>query len=302
MRLMRLQEPEGVSMDERMAARPAVLAHLLNSARSVLDALDQSGLDLVDPGNTDNATWVRSYKLSDEDESNSDHAEAVRAIDGIWHDAAIAKLLDCAGQFHLVDNAKYFLDAVGRIGAGAYVPTDEDMLKARAPVRSSSQAQLTMGTLSLHLFEIPMQNRHFKHIFDEATSIVFCASLADYDRGAPGATLEDSLVLFENVVNSRWFQRTSVLLVLTKLQLLKEKLPTMPLEKYAPDYEGGADFNKAAKYILSKYKSRNHALLSIYPAIVEAADPKEAHFKRSMFVTVQETILENALLASGILD
>ncbi|KAI0046293.1 putative guanine nucleotide-binding protein alpha-3 subunit [Auriscalpium vulgare] len=302
MRSMRLQEPKGVSVDERMATRPAVLAHLLNSARSVLDALEQSGLDLVDHDNADNASFVRSYKVDDEDESNSDHAEAVRAIDGIWHDAAIAMLLNRAEQFHLVDNAKYFLDAVDRIGAGDYVPTDEDMLKARAPVRSSSQAQLTMGNISLHLFEIPMQNRKLMHIFDDTTSIVFCASLANYDRGAPGAGLEDSLALFENVVNSRWFQRTSVLLVLTKLQLLKEKLPTVPLEKYAPDYEGGVDFYKAAKYILSRYKSRNHALLSIYPAIVEAADPKETHFKRLMFVTVKETILRNALSNASVLE
>lgn len=75
----------------------------------------------------------------------------------------------------------------------------------------------------------------------------------------------ESLVLFESVINSRWFLGTSVVLFLTKIDVFKSKLATVPLQRYFPEYAGGADVNKAAKYILWRYMQANRARLSIYP-------------------------------------
>ena len=43
--------------------------------------------------------------------------------------------------------------------------------------------------------------------------------------------MAESLVLFESVVNSRWFLRTSVILFLNKVDLFRVKLPKVPLEQ-----------------------------------------------------------------------
>ena len=48
----------------------------------------------------------------------------------------------------------------------------------------------------------------------------------------------ESLVLFESVINSRWFIKTSIILFLNKIDVFKKKLPKIPLEKYFPDYGG----------------------------------------------------------------
>lgn len=48
----------------------------------------------------------------------------------------------------------------------------------------------------------------------------------------------ESLVLFESVVNSRWFLRTSIILFLNKIDLFRAKLPKVPLDRYFPDYGG----------------------------------------------------------------
>jgi hypothetical protein len=37
--------------------------------------------------------------------------------------------------------------------------------------------------------------------------------------------MQESLVLFESVVNSRWFMRTSIILFLNKIDVFKAKLP-----------------------------------------------------------------------------
>ncbi|KAI0046304.1 G-protein alpha subunit [Auriscalpium vulgare] len=303
-RQMRLHEPKGISPDDRLAARSAVVAHLLDSAHAVLDALEKLDLQFVDPGNADNADFVRGYVLDAEDKLNSDIAEAIRSL---WHDVVVATLMGRSGEFRLVDNATYFLEAAGRIGADDYVPTDEDMLKARAPVGTVSQTQLQLDGMSIHLLEVGMQKStksRWIQAFDDITSIVFCASLGDYDAQATGTTrkaLDESLVLFEDTVNSSWFQHTSVILLLTKLDLFEAKLATVPLKKYASDYDDGADVGAAMKYILRQYMNRNRANLLVYPVPVEATDPTATVCRRITLTVVKDTILQSALRTSGIL-
>lgn len=75
----------------------------------------------------------------------------------------------------------------------------------------------------------------------------------------------ESLVLFDSVVNSRWFMRTSIILFLNKVDLFKQKLGRSPLSDYFPDYSGGNDVNRAAKYLLWRFNQVNRAHLNLYP-------------------------------------
>lgn len=50
--------------------------------------------------------------------------------------------------------------------------------------------------------------------------------------------MAESLVLFESVINSRWFLRTSIILFMNKIDLFAAKLPKVPLEKFFSDYTG----------------------------------------------------------------
>lgn len=78
----------------------------------------------------------------------------------------------------------------------------------------------------------------------------------------------ESLLLFDSVVNSRWFMRTSIILFLNKVDIFKAKLPRSPLGNYFPDYSGGNDVNKAAKYLLWRFNQVNRAHLNLYPQYV----------------------------------
>src|SRR3954464_14799127 len=78
----------------------------------------------------------------------------------------------------------------------------------------------------------------------------------------------ESLVLFDSVVNSRWFVRTSIILFLNKVDLFRQKLPKIPLSMYFPDYSGGPDVNRAAKYLLWRFNQVNRAHLNLYPQYV----------------------------------
>ncbi|KIJ14074.1 hypothetical protein PAXINDRAFT_163508 [Paxillus involutus ATCC 200175] len=99
--------------------------------------------------------------------------------------------------------------------------------------------------------------------------------------------MAESLILFESVINSRWFLRTSIILFLNKINIFKTKLPKVPLEKYS----GGSDINETAKYISWRFMQVNRVRLSIYPHLMQATDMTNI---RLVFTAVRETILQNA--------
>ena len=145
--------------------------------------------------------------------------------------------------------------------------------------------------------------------------------------------MEESLALFELVINSWWFLQTSIILFLNKIDVFKVKLPKVlfylvpfsthafltstevPLEKYFPEYTGGADINKAVKFILWRFMKANRARFSVYSQLVagdcllaalanlffsltQATDTSNIQL---VFMTVKKTILRNALKDSRIL-
>lgn len=97
------------------------------------------------------------------------------------------------------------------------------------------------------------------------------------------------------------------------------KVTKVPLSLYYPDFTGGTDVNKAAKYILWRFTQLNRARLSIYPHLTQATDTNNVRSRlasslsglqeltllcyqiRLVFAAVKETLLQNALRDSGIL-
>ncbi len=127
------------------------------------------------------------------------------------------------------------------------------------------------------------ERKKWIHCFENVTSIIFCVALSEYDqvlleesnqvsryfRMKASTTnklqnrMMESLVLFDSVVNSRWFMRTSIILFLNKVDLFRSKLGRSPLSNYFPDYYGGNDINRASKYLLWRFNQVNRAHLNL---------------------------------------
>jgi len=232
-------------------------------------------------------------------------SEIASLIHQLWQDPVIPKVMDHSSEFYLMDSASYFFNEALRIGEQGYVPTETDVLRARQKSTGITETRFNMGQLSIHMFDVGGQRSERKkwiHCFESVTSIIFCTALSEYDQvlleESKTNRMAESLVLFESVINSRWFLRTSIILFLNKIDVFKSKLPKVPLEKYFPEYTAGPDINKAAKYILWRFMQANRARLSVYPHLTQATDTTNI---RLVFAAVKETILQNALKDSGIL-
>ncbi|KAI9310991.1 G protein alpha subunit [Dichotomocladium elegans] len=299
---MKIIHQNGYTPGELEAWRPVVHKNLIESCQALI-------------------AGIAKFDLSYEDEKNMYHAERVMechpastivtselavAIRSIWRDGIVAQLLDKGGcDFYLIDSAPYFFENAERIARPDYIPVVQDVLRARSKTTGIMETRFKMGQLNIHMFDVGGQRSERKkwiHCFEAVTSIIFCVSLSEYDQVLLEETRQnrmmESLVLFESVINSRWFLRTSIILFLNKIDVFKTKLPKIPLSRYFPDYEGGDDINKATKYILWRFGQTNRAKLKIFPHITQATDTSNI---RLVFSAVAETILRNALKDSGIM-
>lgn len=232
--------------------------------------------------------------------------QLAQAIAALWK-ANLTKnlLVEHRNDFYLMDSAKYFFQNLKRIQQQDYIPNVNDVLRTRKKTSGIFETHFNMGSLKIHMVDVGGQRSERKkwiHCFDNVTIIIFCVSLSEYDQTLLEEKLqnrlEESLVLFDSVVNLRWFARTSIVLFLNKIDVFAEKLQHLPLEKYFPDYTGGNDIKKAAKYVLWRFKQVNRSRLTIYPHVTQATDTTNI---KVVFVAMKETILQNSLKDSGII-
>lgn len=280
---MKIIHQNGYTHDELCTYRVIVYRNLLESAQAIVLAMRKLSVDPILPANRLHADKIMEYKLDEPAAGPSASSsigfseEVAAAIDALWADPIIPKIMDHSSEFYLMDSASYFFTEVNRIGKPGYVPTETDVLRARQKSTGIVETRFNMGQLSIHMFDVGGQRSERKkwiHCFESVTSIIFCTALSEYDQvlleEAGQNRMVESLVLFESVINSRWFLRTSIILFLNKIDVFKSKLPKVPLEKYFPEYTGGADINKAAKYILWRFMQANRARLSVYPQYVRS--------------------------------
>ncbi|KAJ7853777.1 G-protein alpha subunit-domain-containing protein [Mycena olivaceomarginata] len=208
--------------------------------------------------------------------------------------------------FYLMDSALYFVREVQRLAQTGYVPTEEDVLRTAAQTQSTgrTEIQVDMSGITLRIVDLGDQQSDWEkwiHSVESVTSVIFCVPLSDYDELEENGQnrMRRSLALFERIINNPYFTRTSIILFFTKLDIFRDKVTTgkAPLERHFPEYIGGPDVNKAAKYVLWRFMQQNRARLSVYPHLTQATYNS---CTRLVLAAVKETILQNALKDSEV--
>ncbi|KIN08447.1 hypothetical protein OIDMADRAFT_109991 [Oidiodendron maius Zn] len=301
---MKIIHQNGYTVDELALYRLTIYKNLTDCAKALVGAMQDLGIRPQNPENIDYGSYLLNYQIDPSPHTPLDRKVGV-AVTSFWKDGSIELLLERQNEFYLMDSAPYFFDEVNRIADPEYIPTEADVLRARTKTTGIYETRFTMGSLSIHMFDVGGQRSERKkwiHCFENVTSIIFCVALSEYDQvlleESNQNRMMESLVLFDSVVNSRWFTRTSIILFLNKVDLFRQKLGRSPLSNYFPDYSGGNNINRASKYLLWRFNQVNRAHLNLYPHLTQATDTSNI---RLVFAAVKETILQNALKDSGIL-
>ena len=111
-----------------------------------------------------------------------DVADAVR---GLWKDPGVKEAVSRSREFQLNDSAVYYFNAIDRMAAANYMPTDQDILRSRVKTTGITETTFKVGELTYKLFDVGGQRSERKkwiHCFEDVDCLIFVVSLSGYDQ------------------------------------------------------------------------------------------------------------------------
>lgn len=301
---MKLIHHGGYSEQEKDSYKEIIFSNTIQSMRAILDALPVLDLALSPSNDARRATILAMPTQIEADHFPRDVADAIR---NLWRDPAIQTAVRRSREFQLNDSAVYYFNALDRLSAPGYMPTDQDILRSRVKTTGITETTFKVGELTYKLFDVGGQRSERKkwiHCFENVTALVFLVSLSEYDQmlyeDESVNRMQEALTLFDSICNSRWFVKTSIILFLNKIDLFAEKLPRSPLGDYFPDYTGGDNYDAACDYLLHRFVSLNQsaATKQIYAHYTCATDTQQIKFVLS---AIQDILLQLHLRECGLL-
>jgi len=107
--------------------------------------------------------------------------------------------------------------------------------------------------------------------------------------------MNEALKIFNEIVNSRWFEHTSIILFLNKFDLFTEKLISgdSPIVKYFPKYAGASNDIKAGRdFFASEFRKLAPPSKIVYVHFTNATD---TDLLKKTMDSVQDTIIQQNL-------
>ncbi|KAI8804579.1 guanine nucleotide binding protein, alpha subunit [Cladochytrium replicatum] len=301
---MKLIHDTGYSNEEREAFREIIFSNTVQSMRVILEAMANMGIPLERDDNEKHKTVI--IELPNQIEAEVLPAEVAAAVKALWGDGGVQAAFARSREYQLNDSARYYFEAIDRIAAPNFTPTDQDVLRSRVKTTGITESSFHIGDLTYRMFDVGGQRSERKkwiHCFENVTAIVFLVAISEYDQvlveDETVNRMQEALTLFDSICNSRWFVKTSIILFLNKIDLFKDKLPRSPISKYFPDYSGGDNYEAACEYILNRFVSLNQSdQKQIYTHFTCATDTTQIKF---VMAAVNDIIIQANLREVGLM-
>lgn len=301
---MKLIHEGGYSVQEKRAFRAIVYTNVMTSMKTLLYAMGDLGISLENPEYAPHVDVIRSQS---EQSSGEDFSQPVTvALTSLWSDGGVQACFRRAGKdFYLIDSAKYFLDSLDRITRPEYLPDDQDVLRCRVKTTGITETTFNIGDLTYRMFDVGGQRSERKkwiHCFENVTAIIFMVAISEYDQKLVEDDsvnrMQEALTLFDSICNSRWFSKTSIILFMNKIDIFKDKVEEIPIEKYFPDYEGGPDYDAGGQYFKNRFVELNMSdTKQIYVHFTCATDTNQIKF---VMEAVNDIIIKESLRKAGL--
>ena len=91
-------------------------------------------------------------------------------------------------------------------------------------------------------------------------------------------------------MNSKSISNSSIILLLNHYARFKDKINSVPLQNWFPDYEGGNDVGKALAFVTEQYSKLNRCGRKVY---IYPVDPEDEEILQLVYQTVMDTIRSN---------
>jgi len=222
----------------------------------------------------------------------------------LWNDPGVQKAYVRQAEFQLNDSAKYYFEAIDRLANEEYTPTEQDVLRSRAKTTGIIETDFVVDKTHFKMVDVGGQRSERKkwmHCFTDVTAVIFCVALSEYDlklyEDDETNRMHESIKLFKEIANSRWFIEKSMILFLNKKDLFEDKISRVDLKIAFDDYDGGCDYGNAVQFIKDKFLQQNeNPKKHIYIHVTCATDTGNIQV---VFNAVKDIILHTVLEENG---
>ncbi|KAF1815628.1 guanine nucleotide binding protein, alpha subunit [Eremomyces bilateralis CBS 781.70] len=300
---MRVIHTGGFSRNERKQWRAVIFNNLINAFNTIFLVMEEHDEMFEDQANTEYMNKIKGDPEIGPEERMP--AEYLVAFNTLWDDRGVQMAMLKGNEYALHDNLSYFFDDVDRLFAPNYLPSDQDILRTRLRTTANpiSETIFQLGNLTYRMFDVGGQRSERKkwiHCFDNVQVVLFLVAISGYDlaliEDRSGNQMSEALMLWESIVNSKYFERSAMILFLNKIDLFREKIASgmSPIRKHFPDFNGkpddivaGHEFfsNKFKKLVRSQSKE-------IYVHLTNATD---TDLLKKTMQSVQDMIVQRNL-------
>uniref|UniRef100_A0A7S0P5L8 Uncharacterized protein n=1 Tax=Calcidiscus leptoporus TaxID=127549 RepID=A0A7S0P5L8_9EUKA len=190
--------------------------------------------------------------------------ELVKAFQTMGDDAGVKEAIERASEYQLYDSTSYFWGRYADILKPDYLPTEQDVLRARVRTTGIVQQNFQIKDKKYTMFDVGGQRnerRKWIHCFDNVTAVIFVTAISEFDQvlyeDENTNRMDEALLLFDQICNHPSFKKTSIILFLNKRDIFASKLLKKDMTCWDPDCDAGQDYDKAVDYIKMKFSGKN---------------------------------------------
>jgi len=298
---MRIIHLEGFPQEERCSYKNIIYNTTVASMRVLVQAAKDLGIKLQ-AANEDIAKKLLSLEDYFSENLTTELAEYIKTL---WKDPGVQETFTRSAEFQLNDSAAYFFEEIDRLATANYIPSEQDVIRCRAKTTGIIETEFEIENVHFRLVDVGGQRSERKkwmHCFQDVTAVIFCVAMSEYDlklyEDDSTNRMMESLKLFKEICNNKWFVETSMILFLNKKDIFANKIKKVDLNVCFSDYTGGKDYDAAAKYLSDQFVAQNtQPTKQIFPHITCATDTSNI---QHVFNSVRETLIQKWIMGSDL--
>ncbi|XP_041436222.1 guanine nucleotide-binding protein G(z) subunit alpha isoform X2 [Xenopus laevis] len=180
---MKIIHSGGFNLEACKEYKPLIIYNAIDSLTRIIRALATLKIEFHNPDRAYDA--VQLFALTGPAESKGEiTSELLGVMKRLWADPGVQECFSRSNEYHLEDNAAYYLNDLERIAAIEYIPTVEDILRSRDMTTGIVENKFTFKELTFKMVDVGGQRSERKkwiHCFEGVTAIIFCVELSGYD-------------------------------------------------------------------------------------------------------------------------
>jgi len=180
----------------------------------------------------------------------------------LWQDSKIQLAYSKKDETAIPDHIDYFFNKIDEIAQEDYIPSVEDVLRARIRTIGIDKITFKMENAPIRLYDVGGQKSErnkWDEVINDIRGVVFCVSFADFDKkmfeDESKLRINDALEIFQLITHKPALQNAPFFLLCNKFDGFSEKVKNTDAfgEKF-PDFNGNIhDPMECGKYLVDRF-------------------------------------------------